>query len=355
LLRGQLLLLSGDSVEALDILTDLQSTYPDEPEVKLNLADARLRLGRWRQAREAYLAVRARQPSAETDERLESSMIREQTSRFAYAAERKVVRGGHAESIAQWSGHQLFGNYLRVGFNAETNDSTFQTLKARSWQTELYGQQDFENGMALKGSLFAFSNGPGWGVQITRPDSRGRVSVQAQYRRPFWEFGGAFSDGAVRDRIEVRREQHLGGRLVARFGMARNRYGTPDQPGASSTAFDGALTRTVELADDGTLALEYGVDAEYRNNSVHSSSLPVVNREIHALSLAGESTWSDVKTSGFLGYSIDRLGGRGSFFGWQTAYERGRFEAGAGFERRLNSIATGEVVSRYSAHINWRF
>jgi hypothetical protein len=59
---------------------------------------------------------------------------------------------------------------------------------------------------------------------------------------------------------------------------------------------------------------------------------------------------------GFSGFAFDRLGGRGPFYGGRARLQlRGGFEAHAWFERRLNSVATGQVVNRYGAYFVRRF
>jgi hypothetical protein len=84
--------------------------------------------------------------------------------------------------------------------------------------------------------------------------------------------------------------------------------------------------------------------------------IPLVSREVHAPGVSlfrrlGRSLRADC----FAGFAVDRLSGSGPFLEARLSGELGRgFEGGIAFERRLNSVNTGEVVHRLSARLTWK-
>jgi hypothetical protein len=62
-----------------------------------------------------------------------------------------------------------------------------------------------------------------------------------------------------------------------------------------------------------------------------------------------------LRTGGFAGFALDRLGGSGPVFGLNlNCTLSSRLELQLDFERRLNSVNTGEVMNLLSGHLIWK-
>jgi hypothetical protein len=187
-------------------------------------------------------------------------------------------------------------------------------------------------------------------------DSTGRLHLQVEYRRPFWEFVEGIAGYGTRDRAEFHRNQRLGRYLDARVTVAANRYGlNGDDNVARSAGLDGGLT-FVFLRSNPFVAAEYAFDIE-NSRFVRPETVPLVSREVHSAILSSQVRLSrHVVAEGYGGYSWDRLGGRGPFQGGRlTSGGPGRLGFQISYDRRLNSIATGQMVHRAGAYIHWRF
>jgi hypothetical protein len=358
LLQAQLLLTTGREKAALVLLKGLASRYTGEPQVTVNMAEAELRQGRWVRAKRLYDSVLKTDPENDEVPRRRDYALRDHFSRIRFDVDRKRVRGGQSEDIVELSGHHLFSNSLRLGFSAARNSIRVpNALTGERSRGEVFVQYDAETGNSVRGGLLG---GPsGWGAmgQFQQPDSSGKFHVQADYRRPYWEFVEGLVGGGTRDRIEVHREQRVLSNTTARFTAAANRYGLGHRGNlANSLGFDGAVTHVVRRIDP-LLGFEYAVDGEYRRFVAPSRPLPLVSREVHALSVFGDTgSDRDLRAEFSAGYAVDRLGGRGPFATGRFTYRFLRHgEAQVWFDRRLNSIATGQVVNRYGSYFIWRF
>lgn len=358
LLQAQLLLTTGHDKAALVLLRGLAARHTGEPQIAANMAEAELRYGRWVRAKRLYDSVLKTDPGNDEVPRRRDYALREHVSRIRFDIDRKRVRGGQSENILELSGHHLFGDSLRLGFSSARNRIRVSNVFAgEQSRGEVYVQHDAETGTSIRGGLLG---GPsGWGAmgQFQQPDSSGKFHVQADYRRPYWEFVEGLIGGGTRDRVEVHREQRVLSRTTARFTAAANRYGLGHSGNlANSLGFDGALTQLVRRIDP-LLGFEYAVDGEHRRFVAPSQPLPLVSREVHAMSVFGDTgSDRDLRAEFSAGYAIDRLGGRGPFATGRFTYRFLRHgEAQVWFDRRLNSIATGQVVNRFGSYFIWRF
>jgi hypothetical protein len=143
-----------------------------------------------------------------------------------------------------------------------------------------------------------------------------------------------------------------------------NRYRLSADASASTTALTLGFIRTVRHASP-ALTLQYGIDTEHVRETTRSvtadgslfSPLPLVSREVH---LAGVITrfpvrrfW-DVEASA--GYTVDRLGGRGSFMTARaTPTPKARVGLDLWGERRLYLLSTSQQALRGGARLTVRF
>ncbi len=336
-----LLLRTGKLAEAGEILAVANSFDSTERTAKrLDQLRAQFELaeGKWRSAKQY-------------DANLTDPFIREQISNARFDVEHKSFRG-LKETLYQWSGHHLFPNFFRLGVNITRDHSEIGEKRDVVKRSEFYGQYDFKNGSMLRGALFSSLSGLGAGFQFGRSSGSGRIGIQMDYHKPFWEFAEGVTGGGVRDRLEVRREQRLAKGWIGRIGAAANRYGLDVDPDAArSIALDGGVMRTF-----GIVGFEYAFDTERRTSPLHSS-LPLVSREVHALdAFTNINFGTQLHFEAFGGFALDRLGGRGPFLGGRLIYRLdGDFDVEAAFERRLNSIATGQAVNRFKIGLVRRF
>lgn len=356
LLRAQLLSSTGRPREAIDLLQSLSAAYPADGQVLMALGEAYLRTGRWRPASEAYrraVTIDARNDDARTA--LDAPAIRDQQSGIEVDAERREVRNAQTEDLVQINGHYLIRQQLRLGFAAAGERLWLGDARHRAQRGEVYSQYDFENGALVRGGVLLAKSGPGASLRGELPWTGGRVTAQTDYRRPYWDFPeGVIAEG-IRDRVEVRAEQRLIGGLTVRAAASGNRYGTEaSRRSARSAAVESGATLAIGPGPH-AFGFEYAYDAEYVDR-VREGGLPVVDRRVHAGSAFLDiGAAGGLRAGGFGGYALDRLGGRGPFYGGRLTFIRGGFEASLSAERRLNSVDTAQVAYRYGARVLWRF
>jgi hypothetical protein len=355
ILRAQLLSRGGQDQEALALLDRLAAEYPDETLVFLNRGEIQLRRNRWREATGAYKQALAVDPgNDDARDALDFPLLANQRSTFKMEGTRRSVSGGQTELIEQLSGHLLLRDAVRLGFSASRNDLRFNGSHTRAYRGEVYSQFDFKSGALVRGGYLAGQNTHGGMVQIDVPGGRGLLHVQADYQRPFWEFVEGVGNDGTRDRVEVRRQQELARGLAVRGTASANRYGLGTQKNsATSLAYDAGVVKT--FGSVRIIGFEYLFDAEYRKTH-RNPALPLVSREVH-----GADVFVDIdfrrkfRIEGFGGYTVDQKGGEGPFYGGRATFHVGWFEAQAVLDRRLNSVATGQVVTRFDAYMLWRF
>ena len=374
-LESQLLAATGREASALALLRRLEETHPDHVDILSNRAGLENSYRRFRLADGLYERALELSPDNDDVRELRRETLGEHASRVRLDFDHKDVRGAQQESITRLSGHFLSNNYLRVGIEFETNDvevnsmrfanGGFGSFRGRRQRGQLSLQYDFENGSLLGGALYGGHSGLGAGAYYDLPDEHGLTLFKADYRRPYWEFIEGLVGGGVRDRIEIRREQRLPGRMESQFTFGLNQYGVDETANVTrSVGMEGIVTLPL-LKGNPFLALEYGFEAEYRtsirtlmdNSGNEFSPIPLVSREVHAPSvLLAHQIRRSLRAEVFVGHSWDRFGGRGLFEGARVAYRPSwPLEIQVWFERRLNSIATEQVVNRIGAYAFRRF
>lgn len=355
ILRAQLLSDSGDSKPALALLDRLATEYPSETQVFMIRGGIHLRRNRWRDALDAYKHVLTIDPkNSDARAAMANQAIDIQRSTFRADAAQRSVRNAQFENIYQASGHFLFSDAFRVGYSAGHVQLHFNGVRTDAYRGELYGQYDFRNGTFLRGGFLAAEKTRGGMFQIDVAGGKGVLHLQADYQRPFWEFVEGIGADGTRDRIEVRRQQDIVPGFAIRGAASANRYGLGSKMNsATSLAYEGGVVKT--FGSTYVFGFEYLFDAEYRQTH-KNLALPLVSRQVHG----GDMFFNfdihrTLRMEGFGGYTLDRKGGEGPFYGGRLAVHRGGFEIQAAFDRRLNSVATGQVVTRYDAHLFWRF
>ena len=358
ILRAQLLMARGQNGAAQRLLEKVTATDPGSVSALSNLAQVEQQIGRWRRSSVLYDRVLQLDPRNAEARELRSEVLAEQASRIRGDTEIKKISGGWSEYLARFSAHALLKSNSRLGMAVDHVHTISSSGAFDRQRAELYFRQDFENGSNIQLSTFGTQRGQGGGIRYNRLDSMGDWSAQTDYQRPFWEFLETIEGYGVRDRAEIHRNQRLGPLVNSRWTVAWNRYGLPGVHGATeSFAYDGAISVPVWRSNP-YLAVEYGFDKESAHYA-QQSSIPLVSREVHAGSVTGQVRLSRrFVAEGFAGFVRDRLGehGRGPFMGTRlTRGGSGRLGFQLWFERRRNSVATGQIVSRAGGYIYWRF
>jgi hypothetical protein len=206
----------------------------------------------------------------------------------------------------------------------------------------------------LRGGFLGGEHTRGGMMQFDLPGAGGVLHMQADYQRPFWEFVEGVGNDGTRDRVEIHRQQDLAPGFAIRGTAAANRYGLGTvKNSATSIAYDAGVVKTFGYIR--IIGFEYLFDAEYRKTH-NNPALPLVSRQVHGADAFFDfDFYHRLRGEGFGGYTLDQKGGKGPFYGGRLTFHRRWFEAQLAFDRRLNSVATGQVVTRYDAHILWRF
>lgn len=375
LLQARLYVERGRLDRAHELLTRLAAERPQNLDILANLARLEHTIGRWRRADRLY--EEALQQSPDNEDVLASQIYLrgEQAPRIRVDEEHKTVVGRWSEQLTRVSGHSILSPGLRIGGTYDLNqveangvqrsDGRTEPFDGSRQRGEFYVEYDFEGGSRLRGSAFGGRSTWGAGMQFSNPDAWGRTSVQVDFQRPFWEFIEGVVDEGVRDRIEVERRLRAGTRWNGWGNVSLNRYGLGgDDDVAKSVGVAGGMALTL-LKSEPTINLEYGFDGEYRK-SIESRTgfdgapfhpLPLISREVHSLGTQILAPIvSHFTANGYGGYLWDRLGGQGPFFGLRLTFDTpADFGAQVWFDRRLNSINTGERVNRFGGRLLWRF
>jgi hypothetical protein len=355
ILRAQLLSDSGDDKPALELLDRLATEYPTETQVFMIKGGIHLRRNRWRNAKEAYKHVLTLDPAHDdAADAIKNVIIETQRSTFRADFAHRIVRNAQFESIYQVSGHLLFRDAFRLGYAAGHTQLHFNGARTDAYRGELYSQYDFRNGVLLRGGFLAGERTRGGTFQMDVAGGNGVLHVQADYQRPFWEFVEGILDDGTRDRIEVRRQQDIMPGFAVRGAVAANRYGLGARKNsATSLVYEGGVVKTFGRTN--IFGFEYLFDAEQRQTHMNPA-LPLVSREVHGADAFFNVDLSrKLRMEGYGGYTVDRKGGEGPFYGGRLGFHVRGFEIQGAYDRRLNSVATGQVVTRYDAYLLWRF
>jgi hypothetical protein len=353
----------------------LQKEHPEDLSVLSGLASIEKQIGRWRRSDQLLAKAQKREPENGDLQAARRDIRSEQASRIFGDEESKTVPGQWSELITRLGGHALITGSLRAGANYDLNqvqansvqraDGSQGSFDGTLHRGEFFLQNDFTSGLQLRGSLYRGETSTGGGFGMAYPDYYGRTTLQADFQRPFWEFIEGIADGGVRDRVELRRTLRIGSRWNGWMGVSGNRYGIEDdQDVARSVGSEAGLNFLITRSNP-QLGVEYGFDMEHRL-SIDSRTtqtgeiffpIPLRNREVHSLSgVVGAQLLPELRTDGYGGFSYDRLGGNGPFMGLRLTYDRkSDFGAQLWFDRRLNSVNTGETVNRFGGRLLWRF
>lgn len=374
LLRVQWLTHEGRYGEALEVLDALAAVSPVDPDVLIARASFDEARGRAGAADEAYRQARQQAPQRDDLARLADQRTRERAPHTGIETEVRAISDGWDE---QWRRATVNGRLapdapvsvtveaLRLSARyVRRADGLMGPLETDLGRFEATGAARVAANTLIGGALFGTGKGLGAGVRVIRDDLRGRTEVFAEGSRPFWEFLETAADDGRRDRVGVQRQWRLRADTAAWAYGAWHRYRLASGPRTDSAALTLGVVHTVRRAKP-SLALQYGLDKEQRIDATVATSpegvrvmpIPLQSREVHLFgAIARVSLAGGWEGEGTGGYTIDRLGGRGSFFTARLSPPAGaRVGVALWAEHRLFAIATSQRVFRAGARIGVRF
>jgi len=374
LLRVQWYVFRGRYADALKVLDDLAARFPSDPDVLLAQGQFDAERGRLAQADRRYDAARAEAPQREDISDLLDELERQRSPRASVETEHRSVSDAWDEGSTKVLVEGRLRSHTPVSVKVQRlhitapsvlrSDGDSTRLDADLSQFEVSATVPVAIGTTATGAVFGTSGGPGAGLTLTRHDLRGVSSVTAELGRPVWDLLESAADDGRRDRLSTQREWRLGAEMSAWSVLGWNRYRLASGASLSSTALGLGVVRTVRHHSP-TLAVQYGLDKEHvRSATVVTAAdrrpfvpIPLSSREVHVFGAISRFTALNLwETEVAAGYTIDRLGGRGSFV---TARAIPRPTARVGVElwaeRQLYTIATTHQVFRSGVRLTTRF
>jgi tetratricopeptide (TPR) repeat protein len=373
LLRYQRLNYRGRYGQALRILDDLGSRFPADPDVLVARAGFDADRGRGPQADAGFQAARSQAPERDDIRQLLDERARLSAPRVSFQTAGRSVRNGWDEETMKAGLEGVLTPRLRFTMSAERLHLTAPRLlqasgkvgavDAEQHRVEVGVKTPVAVGMTTTATVFASAGGVGAGSVLTRHDLYGATAVTVERGRPFWEFPESAADDGTRDRVGIERQLRFGAETSGWVLANWNRYRLGSGAELTSAGFGLGVVRTVRRRQP-TLSLQYGLDIEHRRSAsvVEAADgrtftpVPLSSREVHvagAISRFKAAIW-DVEAA--VGYTVDRLGGHGSFLTARMTPPAGA-RVGAEFwvERRLYSLATTERVLQIGAALRVRF
>ncbi|MBV8903081.1 MAG: hypothetical protein JOZ22_05545, partial [Acidobacteriia bacterium] len=373
-LRAQLFAATGQKKEAIGMLEDFRAVHPDEAGPLANLALLDQSVERNRQAQSLLLNATRINPENEDFQNALGELNREQAPQIAAGFTHHNIQGAESEDLVRVVGETVLGGAFHLHFGADQDEVSIKSLRSASGTVEAFKgilrrgeasiRYEGNSGLRLEGDLYGSDSGPGIGAAISRPDAHGSGTLRLDLNRPYWEFPETLAGGGTRDRLELNRQTQISPQLSASLTPALNRYSLEHVSGAaSSAAAQGRIT--LQLLARPRITLEYNLDAEYKLSVATRTApdgslfhpLPLVTREVHSggLGLSGQPL-RHLEAAVSAGYAADRYGGQAPFITVTLNYrDRGRFNAGAEFERRLYFLNTAQTLTTLGGHFLFRF
>jgi hypothetical protein len=365
LLRAQLMLLNQELTQARGRYNSLRTVMPEQFEPIAGLAATEAQAGNWRQSLQYYreaAALKGGDAPALLAGRAE--IERTQGNRAGLGFEQRRSHGASLSAPVEVSlidARAVYRLSEAWRLNLEIDRATVRSnavqrqnglITAFSGHRDrgvLSAQHDGLNGATSIASFFLGRSSFGTGVSYRKPDDMGSTSVLLDLRRDNWDYVEGIVDGAQRDRIAIERIQRLMPNLTGTAEIGLNRYYRRN---------DGNLGRSVSLTGqlrlsrlggfDG-LSAAYSLNGEYFSGQASKVSaagqayalLPLVNREVHSLTLGYVArrelgAGSAVTIDAYAGFGSDRYGRSGEIAAVSLAYVRGPVEARLRFNHVKN-------------------
>jgi tetratricopeptide (TPR) repeat protein len=374
LLRVQWLTYHGRYARASDVVADLAERFPRDPDVLLARGRFEADRGRSTDADRDFQLAGLEAPDREDIATLLDDAARARSPRAGVQLETRSVgnawdeRVERASLVAQVRPHlpvSLSVDRLHVSAPAvRHDDGQISSLDASLARFEATSTLPLWPGMTVTSTLMGTSGGAGVGITATRYDLHGTSTLIAERGRPFWEFLEGVADDGRRDRIGVQRQWRFRADTAGWALVDLNTYRLASGHRAATTALGLGIIHTIRQGQP-SLTLQYGLDKEHRRNATVAATpeglmfapVPLVSREVHLFGAIGRFNarrLGEAEATG--GYTVDRLGGRGTFMGARLT-PRPTATAGVALwaERRLYTVVTTERVLRAGMSLAIRF
>ncbi len=374
LLAARIDLETGHIYNASTRLNDIADDYPNDPQLIGFIANAENYGGNWPRAQAMLKTARVLSPENEDLAELDRSIRRLHAQNIKLDHE-WAKRGSHREHITTLSGHIDALDNLKIGAilqnnnietrNVRRGDGRIGDFDGNRNRGELYALYHDENGIRTRFSLFGNNDTAGVGGQFSFFNPLGDTTLSAEWHKPYWDFVEGVLDDATRDRLSLMHEIKPTTRLVINGGPNVNRYNIEDRNNViSTTGFEFNVVYRL-LDEQPFLAIAYGIDAEYENDSKRGLDangnltrlFPLRTRELHFISLnTGYEFSRDTYGELLTGWGWDRFGGNGPAIEGRLTHEfNEQFDTQIRAFYGVDNSSTDDNVSRIGGYVRWRF
>ncbi|MGE3511303.1 MAG: tetratricopeptide repeat protein, partial [Vicinamibacterales bacterium] len=365
LLNAQVLTQQGRYVSALRQLVRLEARFPQDPDVLLARARFDAERGRLADADRHLAAARAHAPERTDIVRLSRLRAWERAPRASVEMERRSITSAWDERSTRLTLDAPLRPYMPTSLLVERRQVTAAGTPEAARSTaqfdrdvsrlELALERPLTTASRFRTTVFGTSGGVGGGITVSHSDVRGQLDVVVESGRPFWDLLEAALDDGRRSRVGATRHWRLRPDTSAWLQAGWHRYQLASGAREDTTAVSAGLVRTVRH-NEPSITLQYGLDREtVRRRSTPVTApgaarlhLPPFGREVHLLGASGRASFQRRwEVEGSLGYTLDRLGGRGTFFTAKVTPRPGeRLGVGLWVDRRQFTMGTSQLMFR---------
>ncbi|HYR84026.1 MAG TPA: hypothetical protein VE422_08115 [Terriglobia bacterium] len=354
LVQSRLLVATGHSKQAADLLKRLLQTQEPRVAVLSELAAIDLAANRWRSAVDLYAKAISMQPRNEDLIEARRRIFQDRAPVSSFETNLKSIAHDRSELLSSLSGEWLLSipTKGRMLVERTTELPSLSSVSKSRYRMEASIQHDFFNGSVLRGAVYQNQRQFGTGASYNLSDSLGSNRIEADYGKSFWDLPSSIDAYGVRDRAGYSRLQRLFPRLTAQFNAALSRYRMDSVAAARTYSIGGGLDYTLRLRYP-IIEMQYIVDMEKRIDKQGDARFPLSSRNVHAIGIAlSTPIGKKARLAGSGGFSIDRKGGKGPFTTVRLSRRlNDRLSLEAFAERRQNSVSTGQTVTTAGARI----
>ncbi|MBK1669300.1 hypothetical protein CKO28_14780 [Rhodovibrio sodomensis] len=372
LLRTRYLARTGRTAVARAELTELARQNPENADILATRADINRQTGRWIPALEDYRDALDRRPQSEFLNRSYRELL---DARRPFVSARIDWRlAGSEDSRVRnfYQARDYLSERLEIYANARSDFASIENVRREDGELRDFDgvrhrgalelRYHREDGDRVSGMLFASRGGPGAGLAYDWIEPDADTRFEATVLEPAWGFTEGFVQGGTVDRVSLDRRQSFGD-LKLSGGLGLRNYRLETDSLARSLAVRARGTYNLR-PDKPSLAMSYGVDAEYplsvdgvTRNGVTFEPLPVENREVHSFELTGSYLFQDgIELQAGAGFAIDRYGGAGpSSFARAIIPLGPDWQLTAGLSQSVDLSDTDTLVTIAGIELRWRF
>jgi hypothetical protein len=381
------LLLQTNKFDAHSGITKLLKTYPEDPILLADLAEADNRLGRWRQSIEHYEQAIRRVPDTLYLKRSQSYLRSRSGPQVRVDQLYRDTANAEVQLVSRAMARQSYDSDFLVGVGFENRiinnnvlnpriDGQLQVFKGNRQRWEGYVEKAHEFA-TTRLSLVGQEAQPGISLEHRRQLRLGEVSLKGIYHEPYWDFVEGIIDEGTADRLQLRWDFQGDSPLIGNFrsknpfttalGISANRYGVEDADNvAESIKVWAQLHYQLNFLSEG-LSVGYQFSGEYVNltdsriDAIGSSFNPlaVQNRQTHFWNVSMVRHITDHTRFDFsTGYKFDdRVKSHGPFAALELVYDSfSNLEVGVNSEFNQETVrGSNDTFTQFGAFLIWKF